>query len=125
MTRHALVFIDHAQARIFHVDESDPQGAVLAPAPRPETRRTRRLGDGKREHGDRRFLEEVAANLKGNDEILVVGPGQAKNELIRHLEAHAKDVEKCVVGVETVDHPTDHQLVALARRRFKAIDLWR
>lgn len=124
MSRHALLFIDHAEARIFHVDSTDPKGAVLKPHVH-QTRQTKHKEDGKHEHGDKHFLDEVTAQLKGNEEILVVGPGQAKNELMTHLEKHAHDVKKHVVGVVTVDHPTDNQLVALAKTRFKAIDLWR
>jgi stalled ribosome rescue protein Dom34 len=121
--KHALLFIDHAQAKLFHVDDTDPKGATLKPT-QHHTRKTKHKEDGKAQHGDKHFLDEVMGLLKGNDEIIVVEPGQAKNELMHHLGTHGKDVKKHVVAVETVDHPTDNQLVALAKQRFKAIDQW-
>jgi hypothetical protein len=42
--------------------------------------------------------------------------------LLRYLHRHAPDVEAKVVGVETVDHPTDAQVLAYARARFRAVD---
>lgn len=48
---------------------------------------------------------------------------------IDHLEAHVKHIHshepalvRKVVGVETVDHPSDGQLVAYARKYFLAKD---
>jgi hypothetical protein len=60
--------------------------------------------------------------LAGASEILIVGPGQAKLELIKHINAHDHAVVDKVVGVETVDHPGDGQLVAYARKYFVARD---
>ncbi len=52
----------------------------------------------------------------------MVGPAKAKLELIRYLHKHAHALGTKVVGVETVDHPTDGQLVAYARTYFVAAD---
>ena len=60
--------------------------------------------------------------LSGATEILIVGPGHAKLELIKHIHAHDHDLVKKVVGVETVDHPGDGQLVAFTRKYFVAKD---
>ena len=123
MTTHALLLIDHAEAKLFHVDAGDGGGALLR-AHTHHTRHDKHKADGKHTT-DRVFLDAVTSELRGIGEILVVGPGNAKSELVSHLEEHAKDVRAHVVAVETVDHPTDNQLKALAKERFKAIDLWR
>ena len=60
--------------------------------------------------------------LKGAQEILVVGPAQAKLQLIKHIHAHDHAMVNKVVGVETVDHPTDAQVAAYARKYFVAKD---
>ncbi len=60
--------------------------------------------------------------LDGATEILIVGPGHAKLELIKHIHSHDHGVVDKVVGVETVDHPSDAQLVAYARKYFVAKD---
>ena len=59
------------------------------------------------------------------EEILVVGPSTAKLGLIRYLHKHAHELEPRVVGVESVDHPTDGQLVAYARKYFRKVDRMR
>jgi stalled ribosome rescue protein Dom34 len=60
--------------------------------------------------------------LEGAREILVVGPGTAKLELIKYIHRHHRDLEARVVGVETVDHPSDGQLLGYARHYFEAKD---
>jgi hypothetical protein len=52
------------------------------------------------------YYHQIAA-LAGAQEILVVGPAQAKLQLIKHLHAHDPAVAARVIGVETVDHPSD------------------
>ena len=66
------------------------------------------------------WLDHVEAQ-----EILVVGPANAKIEFIKHLDAHAHDLKKKVVAVETVDHPSDGQLLEYARKHFRPIDQMR
>jgi hypothetical protein len=55
----------------------------------------------------------------------VVGPAQAKLLLIKHIHAHDHALVDKIIGVETVDHPTDGQLVAYARKYFAAADRMR
>ena len=49
----------------------------------------------------------------------------AKNELVKHVEHHDPAWRKKLVGVATVDHPSDKQLVAHARKYFLAVDRMR
>jgi hypothetical protein len=55
-------------------------------------------------------------------EILLVGPGSAKLELVKHLHKHHPALVGRVKGVESADHPTDPQIVAHARSYFAAKD---
>ena len=55
-------------------------------------------------------------------QFLVTGPAHAKTEMIKHISQHDPALMKKIVGVETVDHPSDGQLVAHARHYFKAED---
>ena len=71
------------------------------------------------------FLHAVAQALETAGEILVVGPGTAKLELLKHVQRHHRALADKIVGVETVDHPTDKQLVSLARKYFQAEDRMR
>jgi stalled ribosome rescue protein Dom34 len=122
-SQHALVFIDHDHARVFLVDRADPKGASLKQHAHHHAS-IKHKSDGKAQH-DHRLFDDLIKEVQGIEEILVVGPGTAKKELVHHIEAHAKPLSAKIVGVEAVDHPTDPQLVALAKKKFKGIDLWR
>jgi hypothetical protein len=43
-------------------------------------------------------------------------------ELIKHANQHDPAIAKQIVGVETVDHPSDGQLLAFAKKYFLAKD---
>jgi len=53
--------------------------------------------------------------------MLIVGPSTAKLEFLRYIEKHDSVRGPKVVGVETVDHPTDGQLAAYAKSYFKRL----
>ena len=55
--------------------------------------------------------------------LLIVGHGTAKNEFARFVREKVPALAPRIMGVETVDHPTQGEIVALARKFFKAKDL--
>ena len=120
---HAVVWIDHQEARIFHVHpEMADESRVLSPQHHIH-RHPKGRGEP-REHPDdaRRFFDDVARELDGIDSVLVVGPASAKHEFMTFVhEKHPRLVSK-IVGVETADHPTGGEIVAHARRYFKTSD---
>ena len=123
MSTHAVIWIDHNEARIFHVHpEAADETTVLSPQHHIH-RHPKGRGEA-REHPDdeHSFFREVAKDLDGADAILIVGPSSAKLEFFRYVHAHAHGLEPKVVGIETVDHPTDGQIVARARSYFKGSD---
>lgn len=113
---HAAVWIDHEQAKIFHIDEHRFDEALIH-APNQHVRRDPAAA----EH----FYHQVATALASAGEILVVGPGSAKLELIKHIHRHDRGLDDKIVGVESVDHPTDKQLAAYIRKYFIAEDRMR
>ena len=81
--------------------------------------------DANKHKGEDHYFHEIALKLSGAKEILIVGPGQAKVQFKHHLENHHHaNLAKAVVGVETVDHPTENQILATARKFFKNYDLF-
>ena len=68
---------------------------------------------------DRGYYHDVAVALRGVTEILIAGPANAKQELMKHLKEHDKDVAACVIGIEALDHPSDGRLLAFARKYFR------
>jgi stalled ribosome rescue protein Dom34 len=124
-TRHAAVWMDHNEARIFFMNANAVE-ALNVRSPNRHVRRHPTSRDEKTHPADaKRFFDEVARAVDGATEILIVGPSTAKLEFIRYLHAHARELEARVVGIETVDHPSDAQLVAFVRRYFRAIDRMR
>jgi stalled ribosome rescue protein Dom34 len=120
---HAVVWIDHHEARVFHFNKTDVEGLVLHPdhPTRHIHHKANSIGSGHASE-DHNFLQAVAQSIAHAGAVLITGPANAKTELIKHISQHDANLMKVIVGVETVDHPSDAQLVAYARRYFKAED---
>jgi len=120
---HAVVWIDHHEARVFHFSPADVERLVLHPdhPTRHIHHKANAIGSGNAVE-DRNFLQAVVGSITDAGAVLITGPGNAKNELVKHIDQHAPRLMKIIVGVETVDHPSDAQLVAHARHYFKAED---
>jgi stalled ribosome rescue protein Dom34 len=120
---HAVVWLDHRQAHVMHISPDDVEKSVVHPA-QPHLNlhhKSGEIGSG-RQPEDQAYYHAIVEALAGAHEILVVGPAQAKLQLIRHIHHHDPAMADKIVGVETVDHPTDGQLVAHARSYFVAKD---
>jgi len=120
---HALVWLDHVEAHVLHISPDDVENSLIQ-THQPHHKlhsRAGTLGDG-RAPVDLAYFQRVSEALTGVSEILIVGPAQAKLHLLKHMHVHAKELVSKVVGVETVDHPTDAQLVAYARHYFLSKD---
>jgi hypothetical protein len=71
---------------------------------------------------DQDYVHAVAVSIADAGAVLITGPANAKTELIKHIHYHDPKIMNVLVGVETVDHPSDAQLVAHARKYFKTED---
>jgi hypothetical protein len=123
---HAVVWIDHRQARVFHFSPDDAEKVVVHPdrSPVREYHRTAK-GSGQHDKEDQVFLEEVTKAIADAGAILIVGPANEKHELMKHIERVHPAMKLHVEGVESADHPTDGELVAHARRFLKSADRMR
>ena len=101
---HAVIWIDHHEARVFHFSPTNVERLVLHP-----------------DHPTR-HIQAIVGSVADAGAVLITGPGNAKNALVKHIEQHAPRLMEIIAGVETVDHPSDGQLVAFARHYFKAED---
>ncbi|MGZ3475459.1 MAG: translational machinery protein [Polyangiales bacterium] len=116
--RHAAVWLDHHEARIFHVDADGSDKATIR-APHQHVHRHPGNGnDRAHPHEPDHFFHDVAGALLDAGDVLVVGPSTAKLQFMRYLRAQAPKIEAKVVGIETVDHPSDAQLVDYTKRYF-------
>ncbi len=123
---HAIVWIDHHEARVFHFNPVEVERLVLHPdePTRHIHHKANSIGSGHAAE-DQDFLHQVAAAIADAGAVLVTGPANAKTELMKHIHHHDPELAKIIVGVETVDHPTDGALVAHARSYFKLEDKMR
>jgi hypothetical protein len=56
--------------------------------------------------------------LQAHGQILIVGPSKTKLHFFRFMKQHDHALEQRIVGLETMDHPSDAQLVAHLRNYF-------
>jgi len=122
-SRHIAVWLDHNEARVFHITSASFEEATIE-SPHAHSQLHRKSGSdsGHRALEDSHYYHDVALSLKDAEEILIVGPATAKLELVKHLHERHADLAAKVIGIETVDHPTDRQLASYFRNYFKAID---
>jgi stalled ribosome rescue protein Dom34 len=120
---HAVVWMDFKEAHVFRFAPDDVEKErVRAHNPyRKVHHKAGAIGAG-HAHGDKAFFDETADALEGVNEWLLVGPGVAKNDFLRHVTDHAPALKASLAAVEPMDHPTDGELVAQARIFFKAFD---
>lgn len=123
---HAVAWIDHHEARVIYFNDEDADETVVH-APHQNHHIHGKAGSPSGTHltGDPVFFRKIAEALAAAKEIYVVGPAAAKAEFMAFLRRHAAGMLPCVIGVETLDKVSDAELVALARRYFKAADRMR
>lgn len=113
---HAVVRLDHHTAQILQFDPDHVEAQKL----RAHSHPTRHHGSQVRTEHE--FFGEVCDALAGVAEVLVVGSKTAQADFRHYVEKHRPQSAGQIVGYETVDHPSDAQLVALARRYFLKYD---
>jgi stalled ribosome rescue protein Dom34 len=116
-----VVWIDHTEARVFHV-HPDSIDETTVHGPHQHVHRHPPGRGEPHEHPDdsRRYFTAVAHALAGVREALVIGPGEAMRELYNHLHDHHPAIQNHVIAVEPADRLTDGQIVARARAFFNA-----
>ena len=123
---HAIVWMDSREAHVFRFSPEDVENQRIE-AHRPFRKVHHKagvIGDG-HAHPDLRYFGEIIEALQGVHEWLLTGPGTAKSEFARHIGQRAPEIERTLCEVTASDHPTDGELLAQARRAFKAIDRMR
>ncbi len=108
----AVVLIDHHHAKIVQFDADHAEGHTVKDHPR----NTRQHGsDVRTEH---EFFGHVCDALAGIARVLIAGPHTSQSDFRHYVEKHRPHLVPQIAGWETVDHPSEGQLVALARRFF-------
>jgi stalled ribosome rescue protein Dom34 len=113
-TFHAVVWMDHQEAHVAMFDREHIQ-AQRIPL-RSHHKHQGKAGD------TAAFYAAVAQALTGTHEVLVTGPGSARNEFRDWCAAHQKSTAATIIASIASDHPSDAQLVAMAKQYFKKFD---
>jgi len=113
-TFHAVVWMDHQEAHVLMFDREHVESQRIRS--RSHHKHQGKAGDASA------FFAEVAKALTGSHEVLLTGPGAARNEFREWCGSHARSAAEVIVDSIATDHPTDNQLVALARQYFRKFD---
>lgn len=113
---HAVVLIDHHGAEVLQFDAEHVQAQKV----KSSTRHSRSHGSTVRTEHE--FYGHVCDALAGINEVLMTGSHTAMADFRHYVEKHRPALDKPIVGYETVDHPTEAQLIALARKFFLKYD---
>lgn len=105
---HTTIWIDQKHAFIFEFSADKVQEKNMSNS-----------GNTDDEHL-KKFFHEVAGHLGSPNQLLIVGPGTAKEEFKNHLEDHHHTLlAKAVVGTETMkDHPKKAEILDVSKKFF-------
>ena len=119
----AIAWIEEKEARILHVNEGlhhvttiDATSTIVAPTTQDIPKQSA-SNDGTTEEPNG-FFQQIARALDTADEILVVGPSANKLEFVKYMHKNDHAFDPRILGVETVESPTDHQLAGYAKLYF-------
>ncbi len=109
---HAVLWLDHHEAKVLQFDAEH----VEAERVKSHSHHTKQRGSAVR--SEHEFYADVCDALNGIAEVLVTGSRTAQADFKHYVEKHRAALAPQIVGYETVDHPSDKQLVAMARQYF-------
>jgi hypothetical protein len=127
MKRQAGIWIDHKEAFVVFIGEGAEETKRLESGVEKHVRFSGRSASQEGSADDQRdrqfaahlgkYYDEVISHVRDAESILLFGPGEAKGELEKRLAS--KGLGARIVGVETVDKMTDHQIVAKVRQHYQ------
>ena len=113
-TFHAVIWMDHCEAHVLMFDREHMQAQRIKS-------RSHHKHQGK-DDDNSTFFAAIAVALTGTHEVLLAGPGLARNQFREWCSHHQTAVAAMIVDSVVADHPSDAQLVALARQYVKQFD---
>ena len=111
-----VIWVDREHAKLFQFSNEKMERKHLQA--RHQDHHTHPVDDLDLKRRETKFFSEVTPHLSEATRILILGPGVAKHHFQNYLIEHFPILAKKVVGCENVDHPTDPQIAALARKFF-------
>ena len=113
-TFHAVVWMDHNEAHVVMFDREHIQAQRIKS--RSHHKHQGKVGDTVP------FFQDIAKALSGTHEVLLTGPGLARQEFRTWCQQHQSATAQLIVDTIASDHPSDAQLAAMAKQYFKKFD---
>lgn len=111
------IWIDREHAKIFRISEEKiDKTALFAKQSEHHTHRQDNFDHQRLEH---RLFEDAVAQMHGASRLLILGPGVAKYHFQTFITEHHPALGRKIKGCETVDHPSDAQIEAYAKKFFE------
>ena len=127
MKRQAGIWIDHRKAFVVFIVEGAEKTERIESGMEKHVRFSGRSASEEGSADDQRdrqfavhldrYYDEVISHIRDAESILLFGPGEAKGEFKARLAS--KGLGGRIVGVETVDKMTDHQIAAKVRQYYQ------
>jgi stalled ribosome rescue protein Dom34 len=120
---HAVIWLDHRDAKVvdFSIDDKHVVNLHHKGGHRPVHHRAGATGSG-HPADDKQYYDAIVGAVGDAREVLVTGPGTAKIGFREHVGERHPALAKRIVGIESLDHPTEGELLAFARQYFKRVD---
>ena len=109
-TFHAVVWMDHSEAHVVMFDREHMEAQRVKS-------RSHHKHQGKNDDTSA-FFADTAKALEGTHEVLLCGPGLARNQCRDWCSKHNAAVSAAVVDSVAADHPPEPQLVVMACQYF-------
>ena len=109
---HAAVWLEHHGAHLYQIDSDH----VVESKVKEHVHYTRQHGSQVR--GEHEFFGEVCEALRDIKSVLVLGQHVPQAAFRQYVSKHRPALALHIVGWETVDHPTEAEVIKLAREFF-------
>ena len=127
MKKEIGLWIDHREAVIVVLTDKDEKITRIKSDAEKQTRfpggsrkdglqKTEAVRDKRLEQDLGKYFDDVIATIREAGLIQIFGPGEAKGELVKRLEAEG--LKERIVEVETMDKMTHNQIAAKVREHF-------
>lgn len=118
---HVVVWIDYDQACVSRFNRALVKTEIIKTyAPAPGTVPAERSVHAP---ASARYFDDIAQAISDADGILILGPGFERLELLVHLRRGYPQVADRIVALETVDCPSDEEMLPWARKHFSDLPL--
>ena len=121
-----VVWLDSKKAHVFAMKSTGIEKTIVSK--NEKNHHTRHKKDLRKDNHAEPYYNDLARTLKGADQILLIGPGLAKNHFQDHLTTHeAHTLAKKIVGLEKMEsfaHKSEKQMFARDRKFFRTYDLF-